>query len=154
MIKNLPGRLVFTEEDFGNSIWAFGDLVTWVEDAWSCKKIHICSIYQGGLSLGHRISKTYNLPHSIVKFQARDAQDTEVTPLHITFTEDEDINLVFVDDIVDSGVTMDVCMKWAKDIYPNLKSVHFFSAVSKVKHPDLSYYIYTASKKWVEFPWE
>ena len=113
------------------------------ESGWKFDKI-LC-LARGGLRVGDQLSRIYDLPLAILATSSyREAAGTEQGELdiaqYITMTRgDLSGNVLLVDDLVDSGVTLARVQEHLKERYPAVTAVRsavlWYKACSKVK-PD------------------
>ncbi len=158
--------ILYTANDFEDTIQHFGQYVN------EYPNIVLFSIYQGSLTLGHRLSKEYGLPHSIMKYQRIEANDKQVTLLYDALYTDTDISyddfeenglfynlykdktIFLIDDIYDTGETLRRCNDFIKDniVFGGLEN---FCIFSKREKEGLKYHHLDKTKHWVKFlPWE
>lgn len=146
-------KIIYTASDFEDTVKHF---------SWYCShsKVAIFSIYQGSLTLGHRLSKEYNLPHSIIKFQSRDGDDVTPKVIYNALDEYSGYDVIIIDDIFDTGKTLSKCIRSLESRfeYEKLKpaSIRGFAIFSNERHPNrVGYQHLNKSKQWVHFePWE
>ena len=128
--------------------------------AWQFDQI-LC-LARGGLRVGDQLSRIYDLPLAILATSSyREAAGTEQGELdiaqYITMTRGElSGNVLLVDDLVDSGVTLARVQQHLKERYPAITSVRsavlWWKACSKVK-PD--YHVqHLATNPWIHQPFE
>lgn len=152
------GKIIYTAEDFEKTIEYFDSVKGSYSD------IAIFSIYQGSLTLGHRLSKEYGFPHSILKYQRLDGDDTDVRVLFDAVDREvswgdkiedyKDMDIFIIDDIYDTGETMDKCYAFIDEWY-EYRSLNMFTIFANKKEKDLHYQHYNPEGKWVKFlPWE
>lgn len=111
---------------------------------------HVVSIYRGSLGLGAHLSNVKEIPLSVVKFQTRDGEDKIPTFMHNAGIEAGD-KVLIVDDIYDTGLTMDTIKEFLYVEYPTVKFEFiclFGNENSYVK------YLRDQNGKWITFPWE
>lgn len=123
----------------------------------------ILSMNRGGLPLGVHLSHLLELPMSIINYRRLDGIN-EVTPE--LFHEHEQglaeyKNFILVDDIHDSGHSMEECAKFLALYNVNLITVTlscntYFNNNKKLEYPDITGLLINNEKetKWVVFPWE
>jgi len=114
---------------------------------------HIISIYRGSLVIGTHLSNIDNIPLSIIQFQTRDGNDKKPKFLLNLLPQDKEVDVLVIDDIVDSGKTMNVIKEFLIDLYPkcNFRFQTIFG--NKGKNNDVEY-LREQYGKWVVFPWE
>lgn len=113
------------------------------------RSIHLVSLYRGSLGMGAHLSNAMDVPLSIIKFQTRDGDDKTPTFIHKAKIENDDL-IVIVDDIYDTGLTLDKTEEYIKSMmYNDVEKVVLFS------NKAMEGYAANASNgKWVAFPWE
>ena len=82
---------------------------------------HVVSIYRGSLPMGVHLSNALGCPMSIVKYQSRDGEDNKAEWI-LNLIHDEKLrptarffpHLIVVDDIYDTGYTMDRVIEFVK----------------------------------------
>ena len=146
-------KLIYTHEDFEETVKYFSKYVE------EYPNIVLFSIYQGSLTLGHRLSKEFSLPHSILKYQRIDGKDKSVSVLYDALTEEEylDKDIFIVDDIWDTGETMEKCRNYINTFYYfPFGSVNMFCILTNNEKVDgLKFQHLNKEKHWVKFlPWE
>lgn len=152
------GKIIYTAEDFEQTIEHFDSI------RGSFSDIALFSIYQGSLTLGHRLSKEYGLPHSILKYQRLDGHDDRVSILYDAVDREvswgdkvadyKDMDIFIIDDIWDTGETMEKCTKFIEDNYL-FATLNRFVIFSNSIVEGLHYQHYNPEGKWVKFlPWE
>ena len=113
---------------------------------------HVVGIYRGSLGMATHISNVFEVPMSIVGFQTRDGKDKEP---HMIYRKGGlkrgTTNILVVDDIYDSGYTMDRVMNFLS--HPSIDQIQGFCLFGKENKLNVSY----ANKHdgtWIVFPWE
>ncbi|KAG0190227.1 hypothetical protein DFQ28_002361 [Apophysomyces sp. BC1034] len=130
------------------------------ESGWKFDKI-LC-LARGGLRVGDPLSRIYDLPLAILATSSyREAAGMQQGDLdiarYITMTRGElSGNVLLVDDLVDSGVTLARVQAHLKERYPVItlvrSAVLWYKACSKVK-PD--YFVqYLPTNPWIHQPFE
>ncbi|HTJ93705.1 MAG TPA: phosphoribosyltransferase [Pararobbsia sp.] len=130
------------------------------ESGWKFDKI-LC-LARGGLRVGDQLSRIYDLPLAILATSSyREAAGTMQGELdiaeYITMTRgDLSGNVLLVDDLVDSGVTLACVQQHLKERYPAVtavcSAVIWYKACSTVK-PD--YFVqYLPTNPWIHQPFE
>lgn len=123
----------------------------WVPD-------YIVGVKRGGLIPAIRLSHIFNKPLIMMSCQLRDSNDKEVR-LYEVEEIPNDKNVLIVDDICDSGITMSKIMV---QFFSNLFSPNNVKTCSLIYNTDqqfiVDYYAQTIdrsnNKKWILFPWE
>lgn len=130
------------------------------ESGWKFDQI-LC-LARGGLRVGDQISRIYDLPLAILATSLyREAAGTQQGDLdlahYITMTRGNlSGNVLLVDDLVDSGVTLARVQQHLKERYPSVMAVRsavlWYKACSKVK-PD--YFVqHLVANPWIHQPFE
>jgi hypoxanthine phosphoribosyltransferase len=149
MLNIIKNKIVYGSDDFEDTIKSFEPYVD--ED------MVIFSIYQGSLTLGHRISKQYDIPHSILKYQRLDGNDSNVTLLHDALGDRkgyQNKSIWILDDIFDTGETMEKCTEFIQHNF-FFESINKFTIFSNSKEKGLHYQHLNKERLWVQFtPWE
>lgn len=120
----------------------------------------VVGIYRGGLPLAVTLSHYFDVPLGIIKFQRLDGNDKVPTWLH---KPDNIENCLVIDDIVDSGITLEhICdfMEYPF-VFGSLVSNHSHKHIMKAfGHPKSELRGVVSGKynpdksDWVYFPWE
>ena len=113
---------------------------------------HVVGIYRGSLGMAAHISNVFEVPMSIVGFQTRDGKDKEPYMIYRKGGLKKDTtNILVVDDIYDSGYTMNRVIKFLS--HPSINSIQGFCLFGKDNDLNVSCAnIHDGS--WIVFPWE
>lgn len=112
----------------------------------------IC-IHRGGLPIGTSLSNILNVPLSIIKFQTRDGDDKE--PYFILDEREDNGTYIIVDDIIDSGLTINKILDYI-DVendereYVVSSLFGYFEKTKQVK----KVITIRETPGWIVFPWE
>jgi hypoxanthine phosphoribosyltransferase len=110
--------------------------------------IQIVSIYRGSLGMGAHLSNLLNVPLSIIKFQKYDGNDDY--PKFLTSYLQPNSLAVILDDIYDTGETMNRCIEFIKICSGSeCLPITMFGKDS----PFLSWNHHDG-ESWYRFPWE
>lgn len=124
---------------------------------------HVVGIYRGSVGMASHISNVRNVPMSIVGFQTRDGSDNEPYWIHNATETDklkpyaEGATILVVDDIYDTGHTMNQVMDFVKksrtkpSTMPNVIGYCLFGRMGKTE-PII--YSQEHDGSWIVFPWE
>jgi len=130
--------------------------------------VKLLAFYRGGLPVGVRISNIQETPLHVIFLQTRDKGNLDYEPIiypNVNIS-DELTDLVVIEDIIDSGKTIEKFMKIVEEKYPNIYDVHIFAIVGdsnkmkelKSKFPKITFHVlyqYNNLKNmWFVFPWE
>ena len=152
-------KLKYTWKDFENDTITLIRNIIRNTDKKINKKIHIVTLYRGGLPFGVSLSNKLNAPLSIIDFQSYDGNTK--TPIFIKnagISVDEHIFLV--DDIFDKGLTIAKAKEFIHKEYPYTKItcvVLHINDANKHLHNHYDFDVISANTtggKWVEYPWE
>lgn len=115
----------------------------------------ILSIARGGVTLGHFLSILLNIRefYTINSIYYNDTHKYDNIEIFNIPDLSKYEKIILVDDIVDSGVTMDEVVRVLTNKYKTLQiqTVSLFYKQSAIVKPD--FYIHEA-KEWIEFFWE
>ena len=122
----------------------------------------IICIARGGMRVGDVISRIFKLPLAVISTQSYEGKGgTERGELtvarHMTMSQDTlGERVLLVDDLVDSGITMDVVKRHLLEQFPAISEIRtavlWYKAVSNYK-PD--YYVhYLPESPWIHQPFE
>ena len=113
---------------------------------------HVFGIYRGSLGMAAHISNVFEVPMSIVGFQTRDGKDKEPYMIYRKGGLKKDTtNILVVDDIYDSGYTMNRVIKFLS--HPSINKIQGFCLFGKDNDLNVSCAnIHDGS--WIVFPWE
>jgi len=113
------------------------------------KPVKLVSIYRGSLVMGVHLSNLHNIPLSIIKYQSYDGSDDVVTEIYSEIKNGDWI--VILDDIYDTGKTMNKCIDFIHEKFPNsiCTQITMFG-----KKSSCIYFKEVPIGKWVRFPWE
>jgi uncharacterized protein len=121
----------------------------------------IICLARGGLRVGDILSRIFDRPLAILAVSSYDDDTHERGRLaiagQITMTGDRlGERVLLVDDLVDSGITLQQTVIWLRDRYPEIKEIHtaviWYKAVS-IYQPDF-YVSYLADNPWIHQPFE
>lgn len=130
------------------------------DSAWTFNQI-VC-IARGGMRVGDVLSRIFKLPLAIISTHSYDGEAGtvrgEITVAeHMTMTTPQlGDRVLLVDDLVDSGITLDVVKRHLAERHPAIRelrtAVLWYKAVSKYR-PD--YYVeYLEDSPWIHQPFE
>ena len=131
------------------------DLVNQINDN-NEKFTHIVGIANGGLNISIPISKILNLPHKSITIRFYgDSKTPNTTPKEINFDQlndlNENSNLLFCDDLIDTGVSFDYLKR-------NIKFKHKIAVLYHNKNNKYNlmadYFCYEKPNEWVNFWWD
>lgn len=119
---------------------------------------HVVGIYRGSLPMAVHISNTRDVPMSIVGFQTRDGTDKNPYWMHNATikTEDEVQKILVVDDIYDTGYTMNSVIEFIKRnrTRPSaMPKVYGYCLFGKQNAKEIVY-SNEHDGSWIVFPWE
>lgn len=123
----------------------------------------IVCLARGGLRIGDTLSRIYRLPLAILAASSYGGEDNRVRGAltfssHITMTTSElGSHILLVDDLVDSGVTLEQSVIWLKQNFPEqvkeVRTAVLWYKDCSVIAPD--YYVdYLPDNPWVHQPFE
>jgi uncharacterized protein len=145
--------LNITWEEYHQSIEQLADKIA----PWEFNQI-VC-IARGGLRVGDILSRIFNQPLAILatsSYGNRERGDLTIAS-HMTMTGDKlGDRVLLVDDLVDSGITLQETVAWLHDRHPEIQqlktAVVWYKACS-IYVPD--YYVgYLADNDWIHQPFE
>lgn len=132
----------------------------------------IIAPYRGGLPLGVKLSHILDLPLGVIEFQRLDGRNKNpIRNLSIEPVGKDGFSfwthkkILLVDDICDTGITIEKIYKYLKSIKPNCEIViiTLFGSNDSREHLEKNIknfdsinfkYLNDCSSKWVVFPWE
>ena len=116
--------------------------------------VHLIAPYRGGLPLGVRLSNECNVPLSILDYQRLDGDSKEVSIMKNVGICSNEI-LYLVDDIADKGITINKCLEFLIQEFPNNRVIVYSILGNDEIHPPKWRYTYKHTGDWVVFgPWE
>jgi len=138
------------------------DWIDYEHDMKEVKKLefdHVVGIYRGSLPMAVHISNVFKVPMSIVGLQTRDGNDKD--PYMIHKSEDVPTQLLVVDDIYDSGRTMNKVIKFLEHAPLGFgmmsdytqRRIQGFCLFGKENELNISY-ANEHDGSWIVFPWE
>ena len=118
---------------------------------------HVIGIYRGSLPLAITLSNGFSNGMSVIRFQTRDGNDK--TPKFIVDEIPEEGNILVVDDIYDTGHTMEKLREFLIETISedrlHFVCLHENEAVSKPESLNgIVQSYHTTQGKWVVYPWE
>lgn len=124
----------------------------------SIKPYRLVGILRGSITLLHRLSNEYNLPYTLMSYNTYDENNNKSlkdemkhvfnsTPISV------DEVIYIIDDIADTGDTINKTIEWFHEHYPNNKISVFTIFGNADKFPGWCYQ-QRHNSEWVIFPWE
>jgi hypoxanthine phosphoribosyltransferase len=147
-------KITYSWQDFDESIEILTNYIkssSWIPD-------YIVGVKRGGLIPAVSLSHRFNKPLIMMSCQLRDSSDKEVR-LYEVEEVPNDKNILIVDDICDSGITMSqIILKF----YTNGFSIDNIKTCSLIYNTDqkfiVDYYSQEINRlnddRWIVFPWE
>ena len=130
----------------------------WIDYAHDIKEIkdlefnHVVGIYRGSLGMATHVSNVFDVPMSIVGFQTRDGEDKEPYMIYRKGgLKSNTTNILVVDDIYDTGFTMNRVIKFLS--HPSINKIQGFCLFGKENKLNVSY-ANEHDGSWIVFPWE
>jgi len=124
------------------------------------RDVHLIALYRGGLPIGVHLSNKLNVPLSIIDFQTRDVvgftKYNEPQLIKNAGIKSNEL-LVIVDDIYDTGLTLENVRDFLFEEFPNNPVIGYaLYRNEKNQKFDLPWVKTFADNgdKWVVFPWE
>lgn len=106
----------------------------------------IIGITRGGLIPAVKLSHRLNIPMDTLCWQSKDGENNKQLYKIIKMAVEEDMEtILFIDDICDSGLTIEEISEFAQNI-------RFTTLLTKTQLPEFSPKI--IGDEWVVFPWE
>ena len=130
------------------------------QSQWQFNQI-VC-LARGGLRIGDILSRIFNKPLGILSTASYHGEAGNIRgelkiASHITMTTETLINpVLLVDDLVDSGVSLEQSLMWLKQHYSTLEDIRtavlWYKACSSIKP---NYYVtYLSDNPWIHQPFE
>ncbi|MCJ7450154.1 MAG: phosphoribosyltransferase [Candidatus Nanohaloarchaeota archaeon QJJ-9] len=116
----------------------------------------VVSIHRGGDPLGIRISHRFNIPQGIVNANHYDGEERqEIVEIQGKILEPVEGDVILVDDIVDTGKTMEEVEKKLEgyEKVDCIKTASIHTKERTVYKPDFTYSNIDSSI-WIVYPWE
>ena len=113
---------------------------------------HLVGILRGSMAQIQSLSNLYKLPYSLMKFSIYDGNDKYLTHLYDSETPNN-CSFLIVDDIADSGTTINKTINYLKDNYPESEIMVYTLVGNKEKFPYFNY-TFEHNNDWCVFPWE
>ena len=112
--------------------------------------INLIGLHRGSLPMAVHLSNILPAKMSIINFQTRDGDMK--TPEFAINTIEQDDTIIVLDDIYDSGHTIQEVKKMLEDMYPEqyVKPMVLFGK----ENEDDCYYVREHTGDWIVFPWE
>ncbi len=115
---------------------------------------HIIAIYRGSLPMGVHLSNIYDIPLSIIDYQSRDGNSSEPVMIKNNFDgEGLYSNVLIIDDILDSGLTMEKVTKFLDRGWAVKPKLNYLTIYGKENIYDVDY-LHEHTGEWIEFWWE
>jgi len=131
---------------------------------------HVIGIYRGSLGMAAHVSNLRDVPMSIVGFQSRDGQDKSPYWMHNALPEvsigeyAEGMNILIVDDIYDTGTTMNKVIDFVRkertkpSPMPNIIGYCLFGNEDATNNREFEstnvVFTHPHDGSWIVFPWE
>jgi len=124
---------------------------------------HVVGIYRGSLGMAAHLSNVRNVPMSIVGFQTRDGEDKKPYWIHNATTADtswseldEGQHILIVDDIYDTGHTMNNVQEFVKRERTKPSTMPRVSGYCLFGKENAKNIVYSQPHdgSWIVFPWE
>lgn len=113
----------------------------------------VVGIERGGIPLAETLAAHYGKPMTAIKisyYQGEVKQEAPIVDLHgITFSPDDVV--LIVDDLVDTGDTVDTFKRTLDDLCIKYKIAVFFEKPQSIVKPD---FCAETTEEWIVFPWE
>lgn len=117
------------------------------------KHLHLFGVYRGGLFPATHLSNAFQIPLNIIKFQRLDGDDKKPTILYGPDQYGPDDKILVVDDIYDSGKTMQEILSYFLNRgikRENLSLVCLFGDNNEINVD----YLRKRPNMWIKFFWE
>lgn len=150
----MDGKITYTWSDFDTDMYLIHQKLLnsdWTPD-------YIVGVKRGGLIPSVKLSHILNKPLIMMSCQLRDSQDSAVR-LYEVEEVPKDKNILIVDDICDSGVTLSkIILEFINNGF-NMKGIKTCAVFYNNKQSFLVDYIgrtidRSLNNKWIIFPWE
>ncbi len=147
-MKTIDNKTYYTWEDYAKDMRS----VDWI----NCD--HVIGIYRGSLGMAAHVSNIKDIPMSIVGFQTRDGSDKTPYWIHnaTTSSYDEEQTFLIVDDIYDTGTTMNEVIDFVKKSRTKpspMPRVFGYCLFGKENAREIVY-SQEHDGSWIVFPWE
>lgn len=113
----------------------------------------IVGIERGGIPLARTLAAHYKKPMTSIRisfYKGEVKQEAPIVDLHgITFSPDDVV--LIVDDLVDTGDTVDTFKRTLSDLCIKHKIAVFFEKPQSIVKPD---FCAETTEEWIVFPWE
>ena len=145
-------KIYLTQHDLKN---AYNVIITYINQLkLDGKNIHLVGIARGSFNLIQELSNRCKLEYTILQYSTYDKDDKDV---HFGFSsskiEPNDI-LLIVDDIADTGNTVNKTMKYLQESFSWIPKIEVFTLVgSNVKFPEWKF-VFEYNEEWIVFPYE
>ena len=123
-------------------------------------KPYFVSIYRGSIPMGVHLSNIYNTPLSIINYQTRSGKtDTPHWLINLLpDTIDSDYTIIVLDDIYDTGATLNSVKTLLKDYKVDVLYTTIYDNLSAEKVADVEdlniMSLRRSTGEWIVFPWE
>jgi hypoxanthine phosphoribosyltransferase len=147
-----PPRLVYSWQDFDNDILSVTRQINnslWIPD-------YIVGVKRGGLIPAIKLSHYFNKPMIMMSCQLRDNSDHEVKLLEAEKINTSS-NILIVDDICDSGITLSKIMSTFMDrgcSFVKTSCLFYNTEQDFVVDYPIRSLNRSQNKEWIVFPWE
>ena len=127
-------------------------LIDIIREKQSKNEIHLIAPMFGGIMIANKIRNIINCKISLVKMSRYTEKDKKATWVYNDSISVEE-ELIIIDDLYDSGVTLKETLDLVKESYPNNK-VRVLTIFGSKDAPSWLEYLYEKDDKWIVFPWE
>jgi hypoxanthine phosphoribosyltransferase len=116
--------------------------------------LHLYGIYRGGLIPAVHLSNVFSKKLNILKFQRLDDNDKVPKVMHGKKTFSANDVILVIDDICDSGITMETVRKFFLDRGVKESNLHLVCLLGSKNDHGVKYARKIPRKGWVHFFWE
>lgn len=148
-------KLIISWEDYHQHIIELAKLIK--QDFQKHKFDQILCLARGGVPIGDALSRIFNLPLAILftsSYKLQKQGDIYIDNQIAKQNNQLGKNILLVDDLVDSGITLQKVAQYLKEDYQleNIKTAVIWKKESSLISPD--YFVKTVGEEWIEQPFE
>jgi hypoxanthine phosphoribosyltransferase len=154
-MSNQPTKTFYSYEEYSKDIKKIINHIKLYDNP------HIVGLYRGSLPICTHISNIMDVKYSIIDFQSRDAKHKKEPQIIKADNISVSDTFFIIDDILDSGYTIDKVLDMIYEKYPLCKilviTLHYNNLLKykeEGKYKERVYTLNNTNGEWIEYFWE